>query len=127
TFIPEFKLTIVGNNAPTLTDVDEAIKRRFIILPFDHPPLHKDDNLPLKLRTEYPAILSWMIAGSLDWQRNGLVRPAVSVRATEEYFAGQDTLGQWIDECCVTGPREADTTKRLWESWVFYARNNGVE
>nr|WP_306266468.1 phage/plasmid primase, P4 family [Pararhizobium sp. IMCC3301] len=124
-FTPQMKLVIVGNNAPTLTSVDEAVKRRFIILPFDHPPKSKDTNLPAKLREEWPGILSWMIEGCLDWQAHGLVRPAVAERATEAYFAEQDIFAQWIEDCCTTGKHEADTTGNLWDSWSAYAYENG--
>lgn len=124
-FTPQMKLVIVGNNAPTLTSVDEAVKRRFIILPFDHPPKSKDTDLPAKLKAEWPGILSWMIEGCLDWQAHGLVRPEVAQRATDAYFAEQDIFAQWIEECCTTGKHNADTTANLWESWSTYAFENG--
>lgn len=124
-FTPQMKLVIVGNNAPTLTSVDEAVKRRFIILPFDHPPKSKDTDLPAKLKAEWPGILSWMIEGCLDWQAHGLVRPEVAQRATDAYFAEQDIFAQWIEECCTTGKHDADTTANLWESWSAYAFENG--
>jgi P4 family phage/plasmid primase-like protien len=123
-FTPQMKLTIVGNNAPNLTTVDEAMKRRFIILPFDHPPKSKDTDLPAKLKAEWSGILSWMIEGCLDWQANGLIRPEVARRATEAYFAEQDIFAQWIEDCCELGDF-ADTTANLWESWSSYAFENG--
>lgn len=123
-FTPQLKLTIVGNNAPSLTNVDEAIKRRFIILPFDNIPRSKDPNLPEKLRGEWSGILSWMIEGCLDWQANGLVRPEVAERATQAYFDEQDVFAQWIEDCCETGA-VADTTANLWASWNSYAFENG--
>lgn len=126
-FVPQFKLTIFGNNRPSLKDVDTAIKRRFMVLPFDHPPATKDVNLPERLKAEWPGILSWLIAGCLDWQRHGLCRPAIVDRATDDYFAEQDTFGQWLGECCETGPRLADSTDQLWESWRMYALSNGEE
>ncbi|HHZ10135.1 MAG TPA: hypothetical protein GX405_15295 [Rhizobiales bacterium] len=124
-FLPEFKLTIFGNNRPSLKDVDTAIKRRIVVLPFDHPPAKKDVSLPERLKAEWPGILSWLIVGCLDWQANGLVRPAVLNQATENYFTEQDALGQWIAECCETGPCLADTCGNLWDSWCYYATANG--
>ena len=117
-FTPQLKLTIVGNNAPTLTSVDEAIKRRFIILPFDHPPKSKDTDLPAKLKAEWSGILSWMIEGCLDWQANGLIRPEVATRATQAYFDEQDIFAQWIEDCCELGDF-ADTTANLWAILEF--------
>jgi P4 family phage/plasmid primase-like protien len=124
-FTPQMKLIIVGNNAPTLTSVDEAVKRRFIILPFDHPPKSKDLNLPEKLRSEWSGILSWMIEGCLDWQTHGLIRPEVARRATDAYFEEQDVFAQWIEDCCTTRAHDADTVANLWDSWSTYAYENG--
>ncbi|OJU06928.1 MAG: hypothetical protein BGN87_15950 [Rhizobiales bacterium 65-79] len=126
-FTPEFKLTIFGNNRPSLKDVDAAIRRRFMVLPFDHPPAQKDVTLPERLRAEWPGILSWLIAGCLDWQRHGLIRPKIVTLATDSYFAEQDIFGQWVAECCESGPRLADSVDRLWESWRTYAVINGEE
>ncbi|MER8502373.1 phage/plasmid primase, P4 family [Mesorhizobium sp. M1142] len=126
-FMPEFKLTIFGNNRPSLRDVDAAIRRRFMVLPFDHPPAKKDVTLPERLRGEWSGILSWLIQGCLDWQRNGLVRPAIVDRATDDYFAEQDTFGQWVAECCETGPRVADSASSLWDSWRMYAASNSED
>ena len=79
---PTFKLVFVGNHKPVLRNVDDAARRRFNIIPFTHKPENPDKELKDKLRAEYPAILRWMIDGCLDWQKNGLVRPAVVKEAT---------------------------------------------
>ncbi len=126
-FVPVFKLTIVGNNAPALSDVDTAIRRRFLILPFDNPPTVKDEDLPKRLRAEQAGILSWAIQGCLDWQKNGLLRPGIVDRATAEYFAREDTFTRWIEDDCVVGRQEADTTDNLFQSWSHHARQNGED
>ncbi|GGE18695.1 hypothetical protein GCM10011360_04310 [Primorskyibacter flagellatus] len=123
-FRPAFKLTIVGNNAPGLSDVDSAIRRRFMILPFDHPPAAKDEHLPEKLKAEWPGILSWAIRGALDWQENGLVRPAVVEAATRDYFAREDTFSRWLEDECELIPGTATLTAELFESWRDYAYRN---
>ncbi len=113
TFTPRFKLVIVGNHKPVLTNVDDAAKRRFNIIPFTRKPPRPDQQLEEKLKAEWPGILRWMIEGCLDWQANGLVRPAIVAEATAEYFDDQDTFGQWLEEHCVQdgarvrGPGEA--------------------
>ncbi|MEP3441204.1 MAG: phage/plasmid primase, P4 family [Sulfitobacter sp.] len=134
-FVPQMKLVIVGNNQPSLSDVDSAIQRRFNILPFDHPPKTKDAKLVDKLRTEFPGILSWAIQGALDWQAHGLDRPQMVDTATSAYFAEQDTFGRWLEEKCDVGGPERDTSGLgfvdtadcLWESWQHYAYANGED
>jgi putative DNA primase/helicase len=78
-FLPAFKLVIAGNHKPSLRSVDEAIRRRFHLIPFavTIPPEERDGELTEKLRAEWPGILSWMIAGALEWQAGGL-RPTAS-------------------------------------------------
>ncbi|MDI6025250.1 phage/plasmid primase, P4 family [Corticibacterium sp. UT-5YL-CI-8] len=124
-FVPEFKLTIFGNNRPAIANVDEAIKRRFNVLPFTRIPPVKDLQLGAKLRAEWSGMLSWAILGCLDWQANGLVRPHAVLDATASYFEEQDTFQLWIDAECEVGRQHADTTDRLWESWMSYAREVG--
>ncbi len=126
-FRPKFKLTIVGNYQPRLHNVDEAMKRRMTVLPFEHIPAKKDEGLPSKLKREWRGILSWMILGCLDWQKHGLVRPKVAKDATENYFGSQDTFSQWLSECCELGDQFACPGAELWESWQRYAAKEGVD
>ena len=126
-FRPEFKLTIVGNHRPAIQNVDEAMRRRFNVMPFDHPPKTVDDGLKDALRLEFPAILSWALRGCLDWQANGLARPRIVIETTASYFDSQDTFAQWIEEDCETGPACAATTADLWASWSMFARIAGED
>ena len=41
-----------------------------------------------------------MIEGCLDWQANGLLKPASVLAATEEYFSDQDLFAHWLAEEC---------------------------
>ncbi len=126
-FQPTFKLTIFGNNRPTLQSVDQAIRRRFNVLPFTHQPAVRDDTLGARLRAEASGILTWGIQGCLDWQANGLIRPAAVLDATESYFAEQDTLGQWLADQCETGPAFTCLSATLWSSWSAFAMRRGEQ
>lgn len=128
TFVPQFKLTIVGNHKPVLHNVDDAARRRFNIVPFMLKPQHPDRELETKLMQEAGGILSWMIAGCLDWQKNGLIRPQVVQAATEAYFSDQDLFGQWLEDCCdvrLGNLRIWDKSADLFESWTEYAHKAG--
>jgi putative DNA primase/helicase len=124
TYIPQFKLTIVGNHKPVLKNVDEAARRRFLIVPFEHKPAILDRELEQTLMAEAPGILQWMIEGCLDWQANGLVKPRSVLAATEEYFSDQDLFAHWLaEECdCDRGNSEkSETSSTLFKSWKEYA------
>lgn len=127
TYVPQFKLTIIGNHKPTLNNVDEAARRRFNIVPFIHKPSSPDLQLPEKLLAEAPGILQWMIDGCLDWQKNGLVRPACVIEATEEYFSDQEVFPRWLEEECITGGTISEASSVLYRSWSEYARSVGAK
>ena len=56
---PQFKLWIVGNHKPGLHAVDEAIRRRFNLVPFrvTIPRAERDPDLAEKLKTDWRGIL----------------------------------------------------------------------
>jgi putative DNA primase/helicase len=119
TFKPVMKLLLQGNNKPRLKSVDNAMKRRFHIVPFSVTVAEPDPRLREKLRDEYPQILAWMMRGFLQWREVGLAPPAVVTNATREYLATEDALGSFLDECCELGDEyETDAT----EAYQRYAR-----
>lgn len=129
TFRPQFKLTIAGNHAPSLRNVDDAMRRRFNIVPFTHRPKEPDRQLEEKLVAEHGRILAWAIAGCRDWQANGLVRPAAVAAATAEYFEEQDMFGQWLGERCELiepgNPSLFATSAELFTDWERFAKEHG--
>ena len=125
TFVPQFKLMIVGNHKPNLSTVNDAARRRFVIVPFMHKPDKPDLKLPEKLRAEYPAILRWMIDGCLDWQANGLVIPDVVKATTADYFEEQDLFARWIEENCDVGSNLKAPASKLYASWKAFCEESG--
>ena len=103
-FDPKFKLCIVGNHKPQLRAVDDAIRRRFNLIPFDVKISadEKDPDLSDKLKAEYGGILAWMVAGCIEWQREGLNPPEKVLAATNEYLDSEDTIGLWLSDMCIT-------------------------
>jgi P4 family phage/plasmid primase-like protien len=121
TYTPAFKLVIAGNHKPGLRGVDEAIRRRFHLLPFLVTITNPDPDLPEKLKAEWPGILQWMIQGCLMWQRDGLSPPPIVREATESYLAEEDGIARWIEECCNVGKQHWCASKLLWPSWQRWA------
>jgi putative DNA primase/helicase len=121
TFKPQFKISCIGNHKPKLRDVGPAMRRRFNIVPFAFKPANADRRLLDKLRGEHPGILRWLIDGCLDWQRNGLIRPRVVVKATDDSFAEQDIVSRWLEEHCDTSKRFAsETVDNLFADFCRY-------
>ena len=126
-FHPQFKLLIAGNHRPGIRNVDEAMRRRFHLIPFNVtiPPVERDKELPEKLRSEWPGILQWMIAGCLPWQREGLNPPRIILDATDSYMTSEDSLGTWIADRCDCNRASWTSAKSLFESWKGWADSMG--
>jgi phage/plasmid-associated DNA primase len=132
TYQPEFKILMVGNHQPSLHNVDDAMQRRIVIVPFTHKPRTVDPNLTEKLKAEGPAILAWAIQGCKKWRdrraSGGLPRPARVRASTADYFEEQDTVRQWVDECCTTGdPEHRAVTADLYRYWKMFCEGRGFD
>lgn len=124
---PQFKLLISGNHKPGLRSVDEAIRRRFHLVPFAVaiPENERDPELTEKLRSEWPGILAWAIRGCLRWQRGRLAPPPAVTAATAAYLEGEDALAAWLDERCVRGGQSWEKTSALFADWTEWATKTG--
>lgn len=133
-FTPQLKLWVLANNKPALKNVDDAWKRRFNNVPWLFKPEFKNERLKDELREEGPAILRWMIDGCLDWQAEGLPKPDRVAAETRRYFEEQDSLQQWLDECCDVDPEHAPDgfqlrclSSKLYGSWSDWCKRAGEE
>lgn len=126
-FQPQFKLLLAGNHKPALRGVDEAVRRRFNLIPFvvTIPAAERDRELGEKLRAEWPGILAWAIDGCLEWQRQGLNPPACVRAETDDYFEDEDSIGLWIAERCILSAQATATASALYLSWKLWADRAG--
>lgn len=127
TFTPTFKLFVAGNHRPALRGVDEAIRRRFNLVPFTVtiPGPDRDPELAEKLKAEWPGILAWAIEGCRHWLRIGLATPPVVRNATDRYLEAEDRIGIWIADRCQIRPSFYDTSANLFASWRDWAEAAG--
>ena len=128
-FVPRFKLFITGNHKPRLDNVDEAMRRRLLLVPFtvQIPPEERDPELADRLQAEWPAILRWALDGCGEWRRVGLQPPEVVTKATEDYFSDQDITQQWFDDCIeVTAPTAFLRTSELFASWRQWCEEHNL-
>ena len=131
-FTPEFKLWFGTNHRPEVRGTDSAIWDRIRLIPFSvrfvtadedphaAPEFQVDLELREKLIKEGPGILSWMVCGCLDWQRNGLGFPKTVRDATSGYRADMDLVGSFLDDHCIVHPGarvSSGTLYRAFEEW----------
>jgi putative DNA primase/helicase len=127
TYKPKFKLIIAGNHKPSLRSVNEAVRRRFHLVPFTVTilPAERDKGLFEKLKPEWPGIFNWALQGCLGWQKIGLAPPKVVSEASEAYFAEEDLITTWIGECCAVDEIYSASSGELYQSWKKWAEDAG--
>lgn len=119
-FQPSHKLLVIANAKPGLRVTDDAIRGRVQLTEFGVriPETEQDPALPEKLKDEAGGILAWAIEGCAAWQRDGISPPEAVRVASATYFDGEDAIGQWVDERCVTSGQitlsAAHTSYRDW-------------
>jgi len=124
TFTPQFKLLLAGNDRPFMRG-DDALRRRFHLIPFMHKPGVIDKELESNLPSELSGILAWMIEGEVRRRCGGLMPPKVIEDATNEYFVGADVIGQWIEERCLCGIGKSEDRNVLYADFRKWAERAG--
>ena len=126
-YVPQFKPVINGNHKPRLRSVGDAMRRRVHLLPFavKITDEERDRHLVEKLKAEWPGILAWMIEGCLLWQKIGLAPPEAVTKATDDYFAGEDSYANWIADCCEKITGFVTPSNILFSSWKAWAEKGG--
>jgi putative DNA primase/helicase len=126
-FDPTHKIWLATNHKPTVRGTDEGIWSRIKLVPFEVmiPEAERDKNLDKKLAKERAGILVWAVQGCLAWQREGLGFPSAVRRATEEYRASMDWLGQFLDDRCDVGEEREENAMVLYNTYVEWAKENG--
>ena len=121
------KILIASNFKPQLRSVGEEMRRRIHLIAFPHsiPENERIPDMPDLLRAEYPAILAWMIRGGDSWRLNGMKRPEAIMQSVEEYLQAEDTLGSWLDECCVIGDDNRIQSSEAYKSYAAYVDSHG--
>ena len=119
TFMPTHLPILACNQLPAINVDDQAELRRLIVTPFNNIYAGPDDRVPYnpnnarhrlkdpklseKLSTPdaQQQLLTWLVKGAMEWYNKGLgTQPPLMQECLKEYIADNDTLQQFIDECC---------------------------
>lgn len=69
--------------------------------------------------------MRWAIDGCLAWQAQGFEVPEAVEKATEDYFAEEDTLELWLKERCTIGRQCVARVGDLFEDWRMWCDRAG--
>jgi putative DNA primase/helicase len=125
TFQPVAKFWLATNKKPIVRDDSQGFWRRLHLIPFSRTFERPDKTLKDRLRAEAPGILSWVVKGCLEWQRDGLNPPELVLKATDEYRRESDSLTPFYESCCVIDPRarvQASTLFARYQRWCSETR-----
>lgn len=131
---PVWKLWITGNYKPQIKGQDPAIWERLYLIPFNVyiEPKRRDPFLMQKLLAELPGILNWSKEGFIDYHYGvkgadgqlirGLRAPDKILETRENYKRDQDTVGSFIDDCCVVQSWAKALGKDLYAAYVKHCK-----
>jgi putative DNA primase/helicase len=122
-FSPTWKIWLAANHYPQIRGTDHAIWRRVKLIPFTVtiPDYEKDKALAQKLKAEAPGILAWCVRGCRDWQRDGMAEPDEVRAATEAYRKEQDTIEEFLHDCCVLNDQLSAQAGKLLEAYTAWS------
>lgn len=130
TYTPQFKILIVGNHEPELRQVDDALVRRFVILPMNRkvPRERQIEDLSQRMVAEEgPQITAWLVEGCQLWLAEGLALPDAVRTQTKEYLGDQDLMQVFVDERCQL-VKEAEVSRHaLYGEWRRFCFERGEE
>lgn len=124
-----FKLWLLGNYKPDIRNFDDAIARRLNVVPFVHTvPVEKRDNeLPEKLKAEYPMIFRLLIDMCKEWMDTPL-RPSQAIQeVTDDYRVESDRIQCFLDDVVTPHPTGLVTQNDLWKNYQSWCKANGYK
>ena len=129
TFKPQCLLVMAVNSLPRINVVDDAIKRRLRVVPFDFKPDPDkvDKNLFRTLVQELPHVVRWLLDGADEYLAGGLQTPEVVSQATHKYLTEQDTPLRFLEICEQMGPDhrvKRGPVRKAYEAWC---KDEGVK
>jgi putative DNA primase/helicase len=133
-FRPSHTLFLLTNTKPHASAEDFAFWKRVHLIPFqlsfvDDPKRpnerKRDAALIQKLKKEASGILAWLVRGCLAWQSHGLNPPHVVLDATESYREEEDTIGHFIEGCCLVAPDSQVKADALYQAYRPWCADNG--
>ncbi|WP_426979780.1 DNA primase family protein [Xylella fastidiosa] len=142
-FQPTHKLQLLTNHKPVIKGQDVGIWSRLMLIPFkarfgtaeeieagaaQYPIDHK---ITEKLAAEREGVLAWLVAGAVEWCKNGLNPPEIVRDASKDYQTEQDRIAQFIEEECVLGMEHEEKLTApmgggLYPAYTQWCKDSGV-
>jgi putative DNA primase/helicase len=102
-FKPSHTLWLQGNDKPHTSAGDYGMWRRMKLIAWNTKVVAVDNDLDAKLDAERDIVLRMAVDGAVEYLRAGLGCCAEVEAATKAYKDDEDSIGQFIAECCDRG------------------------
>jgi putative DNA primase/helicase len=131
-----FLLASKTNHKPKVDGNDPALWHRLLLIPFvltfvENPKLpherKRDKHLMDRLLKESSGILAWLYQGFRQWQEQGLNPPEKVMAATNEYRAENNSIMQFLSECCLVMPGVRCKPIELFTAYQQFCIDAGLE
>ena len=127
TFTPAGKLWLSLNSDPEIAYDNAAMWRRLRVIPLMRRFSGKncDPDLEVKLSSELPGILNWLVEGARHYHTHGLGACTKVTLASEKLRARSDTVRSWFAACCTVRDGAAiQGASDVYRSYSTHTRNN---
>jgi putative DNA primase/helicase len=133
------KLWLMTNHKPALDNLDQAMRGRLHLIPFDmrwnRPGVPEkssnipdgDKMLPDKLKLEAAGILAWLVEGAVQYHKEGLEPPPEVANMTRTYFEDQDQFADWYQSYKVCAIKEGTLSSELFSSYRDWCVSEGCD
>lgn len=130
-FTPTHTTIMHTNHLPRLGSMDGGTKRRITVAPFPStlPPEQVITDYKSVLFDECgPAILQWVIDGSVRFYKNGCKLPLANCvkQASRKYLQEEDWLENFIHDSCETGEDYEAPAGELYQAYQVWVGANGM-
>lgn len=127
---PTWKIILVTNHRPRVTEQDEGIWRRFRQIPFavTIPEAERDPNLARNIiDNELEGVLAWMVRGAIVWySANRKISDTDSIRQyTQEYREAEDMIGRFIGDRCILGVSNEVKAEGIYKAYKEWTQDEG--
>jgi putative DNA primase/helicase len=136
TFEQTAKIFLMTNNRPKADGQDDALWQRLLLVPFvlsfvaDPRQEHerkRDEFIQDKLLKESSGIMAWLYKGYLEWRMHGLRPPEQVLMATQNFREENDTISQFIADCCIVAPGIRVNPTELYNAFAKFCSDEGIE
>ena len=126
---PEFKIFVQCNIRPSLDAYDQGLRRRIVLIPFDHvvPKEDRDPNLEEKLKAEASGIVNWLLLGARSYFKGKIIVPQKVSEATNQYLDDNDSVRSFVNDRTQKDPVASISIPDLYEAYVEYSIDESIQ